>query len=123
MIKLYMLEKQHRLRKRTEFAYSFAKGKKQGNKLLTLVIFKRKDKLLRIGFSVSKKCGKAVVRNKIRRQLRAIVRELIQNKQIELGHNLVFIAKDVIINATFGEMKEAIEQILKSNGLITGEKE
>ena len=60
-----MLPKSFRLRKRTEFAYSYKHGKFYSFKNFNIVVFKRKDLLLRIGFSVSKKIGKAFLRNNL----------------------------------------------------------
>ena len=46
---------------------------------------------VRVGYTVTIKCGNAVIRNRIRRRLRAIVRELAP--QIKPGMDYVFIAR------------------------------
>lgn len=106
-----MLPNNFRLRKRTEFSYSFKHGSFNNFKNLNVVVFKRKDQLLRIGFSVSKKVGKAVVRNKIKRRLSAIVYSNL--KQIKKGFNLIFIAKPEIVNLTFSELQKEIDFALE----------
>lgn len=109
-----MLPKNFRLRKRTEFVYSFKHGKFNSFKNINIVVFKRTDKLIRIGFSVSKKVGKAVVRNKIKRRMSAVIFKNL--KQIKTGYNLIFIAKPEIVNLSFldleNELNFALEKCL-----------
>lgn len=112
-----MLEQKFRLRKRTEFAYSYSHGKTFFGEYINLVIFKRKDKLLRIGFSVSKKIGKSVVRNKTKRRLRAIVQSFVG--QISKGYNLIVVAKAGIEKQDFEVLKNSVVKLFKTNNLIT----
>ena len=111
-----MLPKQNRLKKRTEFQYSYKHGQTKNFKEFSLVCFKRKDKLLRIGFSVSKKVGKAVVRNKVKRQMRAVVNNNIKN--INRGYNLIFVAHSTICELSFAQIKDKINKALKTCNLI-----
>lgn len=107
-----MLQKQNRLKKRTEFQYSYKHGQTKKFGEFAIVIFKRKDKLLRIGFSVNKKIGKAVVRNKVKRQLRAIIQNNINN--INRGYNLIFVAYTQINNLSFSKLENKIIRVLHS---------
>ncbi len=111
-----MLPKQNRLKKRTEFQYSYKHGKTKNFNEFSLVCFTRKDKLLRIGFSVSKKIGKAVVRNKVKRQMRAIINNSIKN--INRGYNLIFVAHNSITELSFSELSDKINIALKKCNLI-----
>ena len=70
-----MLKKTYRLVKRGSFTFVYNKGERKSDKLLSLVYVPAKG--LRIGFSVPNKIGKAVVRNKLKRRLRAYVRTQI----------------------------------------------
>ena len=111
-----MLPSEYRLKKRTEFQYSYKHGQTKKFNEFILVIFKLKDKFLRIGFSVSKKVGKAIVRNKTKRQLRAIVRKYVFN--INRGYNLIFVAYPNITLLSFEEMNAKIYNGLKSLNLL-----
>lgn len=111
-----MLPKSFRLRKRTEFAYSFKHGKFYSFKNFNIIVFKRKDLILRIGFSVSKKIGKAFLRNKTKRRLRAIIHENLN--QIKKGYNLIFMAKPEIVNLEFSALKSELENGLRKCFLI-----
>ncbi|MDR2202254.1 MAG: ribonuclease P protein component [Clostridiales bacterium] len=70
-----MLAKANRLTKRGSFRYVYNKGERKSCGPLTLAFVK--DRTLRVGFSVVNKVGKAVVRNKLKRRLRAAVRDLL----------------------------------------------
>ena len=47
----------------------------------------------RVGYTVTTKCGNAVVRNRIKRRLRALVREIFP-QSARAGHDYIFIALD-----------------------------
>ena len=70
-----MLKHINRLTKRGSFTYVYNKGERKSARLLSLVFVPGKN--LKIGFSVPNKIGKATVRNRVKRRLRAIVRELV----------------------------------------------
>ena len=104
-----MLQAKNRLKKRKEFAYIYRKGERFNTNNLTLLKIYSKYPTARIGFSVSNKIGKAVVRNKIKRQLREIVRPLVPAIK---NCNLIFVAKPTITNTTFSELQKEVNQIL-----------
>ena len=70
-----MLKHINRLTKRGSFTYVYNKGERKSARLLSLVFVPGKN--LKIGFSVPNKIGKATVRNRVKRRLRAIVREFV----------------------------------------------
>ncbi|MEK7103922.1 MAG: ribonuclease P protein component [Patescibacteria group bacterium] len=66
----------------------------------------------RIGFVVSKKVSKkAVTRNKIKRRLREISRNII--KELEKGFDIVVFTKPEIAESDFKQIKNALEILLK----------
>lgn len=74
-----MLPSQHRLRQREDFANIYAHGDRfRGDYLMLRVLNKRDSSCTKIGIVVSKKVSKlAVIRNRFKRQLRAIFRQLL----------------------------------------------
>ena len=56
------MQQQHRLNRNRQFSYVYRKGIKASNRDLTLLYVKNTQQ--RVGFSVSKKVGCAVIRNR-----------------------------------------------------------
>lgn len=107
------------LRRKKEFRYTYRVGKSCGGKLLALVYAKNRSASAKIGFSVSKKIGNAVVRNRVKRRMREAVTPLIP--LIKGGLNLIFIARDSIIDAPFPSIREGMLQQLQRAGLMKTE--
>lgn len=80
----------HRLKKNSQFNYIYRKGERQSSKNFTLYIVKSKYKNFKIGYSISKKVGKAWKRNLLRRRLKEIVR---LNNLPQEGFNYILQAK------------------------------
>ena len=58
---------------------------------------------IRVGFTITKKVGNAVVRNRIRRRLRSIFKQLIIQMGMP-GWDYVIIARKAIINYSFNQI-------------------
>ena len=110
-----MLKDENRLKKRKEFAYLYGHGNAKHTSNLTAVFLPTKHRKLKIGFSISKKIGKAHLRNLIKRRLRVIVREEVKNLPDEF--NLVIIAKGGVENLSFDELQIQTIELLKKTGL------
>lgn len=111
-----MLSFRNRLKKQKDFENVFKNGKgfKQGS--LYLKSNENKLQSSRFGFVVSKKFSKkAVDRNRIKRILREIVREMID--KIKTGLDIVIIVNPGA-KADFQELTETINRLLKKSGLI-----
>lgn len=109
------------LRRKKEFRYTYRVGKSCGGKLLSLVYAKSRSPRAQIGFSVSKKIGNAVVRNRVKRRMREAVTPLIP--AIKGGTNLIFIARDSILDAPFLSIREGMLSQLRRAGLLQTEEQ
>ena len=67
---------------------------------------------VRVGFTVSKKVGNAVERNRVRRRLREIVRLLAENR-LRAGHDYVLIGRRAALNLSFARMTQQFEGALR----------
>lgn len=111
-----MLRQENRLKKRKEFAYLYNNGKAKHTNNITMVYLPTKNRKLKIGFSLSKKIGKAHTRNLIKRRLRAIVREIVPT--MKDNYNVVFIGKSGIENLTFNNLKLEVIRLITQSELV-----
>jgi len=82
--------------------------------------FQRNDlKYSRFGFSVGRRVGGAVARNRIKRRMRESVRVRMQAQTIAAGWDAVFIARRPMRDATFHQVDEAIGLVLCRAGLLS----
>ena len=110
-----MLKSINRLRKRKEFAYLYNNGTAKHSEHLTLVYLPTKHRPLKVGFSISKKIGKAHTRNLIKRRLRAIMREKVN--MLPDNYNMVIIAKAGVDNISYSQMQEELSLVIAKTGL------
>ena len=83
-----------RLRRRAEFLHVASKGRKAPVHGLVLQTLVRGDVApARVGFTVTKKVGNAVIRNRTKRRLREAARLLLREEPVR-GVDLVLIGRD-----------------------------
>lgn len=70
----------------------------------------------RSGFAVSKRIGKAVVRNRVKRRMREAVR--LHQDLIAPGWDLVWIARRPVALAAYADIEQAVARLLSIAGLL-----
>jgi len=101
-----------RLRQRADFLAA-ASGIKVPAAAFVLQARKRTDVgPVRIGFTVSKKVGNAVERNRVRRRLREIVR-LSDKARMQSGHDYVLVGRRAALNVPFDRLAQEFEGALR----------
>ncbi len=105
------MKKVYRLRKRRDFEYTYRKGRSIANAFLVLVYRRSKFSITRAGFTVSRKYGNAVKRNKIRRQLKEIYRKRIP--YLKPGFDLIFIVRKNAYQIEFEKLENAVDNLLR----------
>jgi len=112
-----MLKKEWRIRSNADFRRIYRAGKAVPGKYL--VLFKKENGIdsTRFGFSVSKKIGNAVVRNRRKRLLREISRKY--SCYIKKGYDIIVVARVVEDkNLSFKELEKDFARLLKKGGLL-----
>src|SRR5579872_6454570 len=100
-----MLPQHYRLKRSKDFARVRRMGRSGGTSLVALYVLRTRAPDLRIGFSASKRVGKAVKRNRVKRLMREAVRQYLP--AIKPGHDLVFIARPAAASAELPEIADA----------------
>jgi len=93
------------LKKNYEFHRLYSKGRSAATPYLVVYVRKTKRQHNRIGFTVSTKLGKAVVRNRVRRRLREIYR--LNEERILPGSELVVVARVRAVCASYQQLENA----------------
>ncbi len=75
----------------------------------------------RVGLTVSKKQGGAVVRNRIKRRLRAAYRELAATETLRTGKLVVIVARSAAKDVAFSHLVRDMRRAFVSVGLIESE--
>ena len=112
------MKRENRLLKNAQFQIVFRKGKLIRTPLCYGYYYDNDLNILRVGIAVSKKVGNAVVRNKVKRQIRAIVRPYVNSHY----GDFVFVAKKKLLDASFSDLEKAMAHIFDENGEKNEEK-
>ena len=106
-----------RLKRRAEFLRVASKGRKAPMPGVVLQALKRDDDApARIGFTVTKKVGNAVIRNRTRRRLKEATRLLLDQSGLS-GVDLVLIGRDSTRKRDFPDLQRDIARAMEKVGV------
>ena len=91
-----------------QYASVYSEGSSWRSKLVLMKILPNGLAFSRYGFSVSKRVGKAVIRNRIKRRLRGILRLT----PVEPGWDIVFVVRPVAAGAGYANLRKSVEGLL-----------
>ena len=111
------MRKELRLRQKRDFDNVFQRGRSWSNQLLVLRIAPNALPHNRFGFVTSKRLGKAVIRNRVRRRLREAIRVM----PLATGWDAVVSAKTAAASADFHELKQAVVDLLARAGILNAD--
>lgn len=105
------MKRYFRLTKNFEFINVYRAGKRWSCAYFTMYVKKNNLERTRLGVSISKKVGKSVVRNKLKRRIKEIFRQFMEN--IKKGYDIVISVKPEMTDAEYDRIKKEIKNILK----------
>lgn len=107
--RLKTLSDKNRVKKRRDFTRVYQRGKSVAGKDLVLCWRKTGLPVYRVGFTVSKKVGNAVVRNKVRRRLKEISR--LRTELFLPGRDYIIIARPSASRISYREMEKELDRL------------
>jgi ribonuclease P protein component len=104
------LDRRLRLSHTSEFKRVWQSGKSFAHPLLILIKAPNNRYEVRIGVTAGQSLGNAVKRNRAKRRLRASISQYV--KDIQKGWDLILLARDPLLEASFTEINAALEDLL-----------
>jgi ribonuclease P protein component len=111
----FRLASQVRLRARPQFTRVQGSGRRVGTPFMTVLALPNQLTQDRLGLIASRKLGSAVVRNRAKRRLRALFRELEPDMTVARGHiglDVVIVPRRELITAPFAALRDELGRAL-----------
>jgi len=107
------LQRTYSLKKNAQFKYVYRRGTSGGSHEMVMLYVR--SNTLKVGFSVGKKIGCAVERNRVKRRLRAACAPLLPRMKKGL---YVFIARQPALTADFDKLCRSMQYLLRRQNLL-----
>lgn len=113
------MKRRFRLTRSTDFKRVRNDGKSYAHPLVVLIASPSSEDKLRVGVSAGRALGGAVQRNRAKRLLRESIRPCLLT--LPAGWDLVLIARNPLLAATFQDVQGAVQGLLRRAGLLVKE--
>jgi ribonuclease P protein component len=103
------MRKPLRLTERSQYVAVYESGTTAVDSFLVVRLMSNGLDRSRLGYSVTKTVGKAVIRNRVKRLLREATRIIM----LKPGYDIVFIARSRCVNARYYQIAESVKKLLQ----------
>jgi ribonuclease P protein component len=107
------------LTKRAQFGLVYDEGRSWVSSVIVMKALPNGLGLSRYGFTVSRRVGKAVVRNRVKR----LLREILRQNRLQPGWDIIFIARASAARTNYASLGKSVRGLLFQAGLLVGEHE
>lgn len=113
------MRKAYRVKSEKDFQTVFQERNSKANRQFVVYQLPKKNQHhFRVGISVGKKIGNAVVRNQIKRRIRHALRELDNEHSIKNEVDFIIIARNPVNDMTFDEIKKSLIHVLSLSKIL-----
>ena len=102
------------LTKAAQYGLVYNNGRSWVSKFVVMKTLPNDLDISRYGFSVSRRVGTSVVRNRVKRLLRESLRQM----RLQPGWDIIFIARSPVVGIKYMELEELVKGLLSRAGVI-----
>ncbi len=113
-----MLDRRRRILISADFRRVYRRGRRINGKILKIYFNNNRSKTTRFGYSISKKVGKAVQRNLLKRRLREICRNNIST--FKPGLDIIIVARKNAANSSYSDLEKEVLKLGRVGKILTG---
>ena len=113
------MRREEHLTKSEQYALVYNEGSSWANSLIVMKALPNRLTLTRYGLSVSKRVGKAVTRNRVKR----LLREILRLTPLKPGWDIIFIVRSGAASANYATLNKSVDALLFQAKLLVGEYE
>jgi ribonuclease P protein component len=107
------------LTKRAQFGLVYDEGSSWVSSAVVMKALPNGLDISRYGFTVSRRVGKAVERNRVKR----LLREILRQTPLQPGWDIIFIARSQAARASYANLGKSVRGLLSRAGLLVGKYE
>jgi len=108
-----------KLNRNNDFRRAYKRGESLVGRCVVIYVVKTRLPYNRMGVTVSKKLGGAVVRNRVRRLITESFR--LSEERLKTGYDFVFVGRTRCVNAKMQKVKESMDALFLKHGLFVSE--